>query len=897
MTNAIPIPASADINIEVLTASLRWEGDSVTFGVPLTAAEYGDNAYSYEDGDGNTVFADETLGFQAPAASFIAAVRDAAAMIESYTLLDMVELTTNPGDAVIRAGVTLTPKPTVEYPRAYAVGPKTEDDPLYHTGGDTWFPISGLEQLGNRDYFTVLHEMAHTIGLLDVNRPQDDGSIAAGMDPQFRSLEFTTQSYASFIGDTVPGSDFTNNSAPQSYMMWDIATMQYIYGADFGTQAGNTTYSFNPLTGEMSINGVGQGAPSANVIFRTIWDGNGTDTYDFSLYTTDLDIDLAPGGWSDVDRDSNLQAANLGGGPFGVGGGFARGQVFNAMLYQGDARSVIENAVGGAGDDSLRGNGWANLLEGGDGADTIFGYGGDDTLNQGDGGGAMSGGNGADLLIAGAGADVIVGNAGIDLVSYAGSTAGVVVNLGTGTGALGWAQGDTYHTVERVGGSDHGDILTGDGGDNILYGEGGNDLLFGAGGVDLLNGGDGDDTLTGGSAGDWLIGGAGTDAARFGSAVTLNLTTGVHGGEAAGDSFSSIERFEGSYADDVMTGSAGADRFDGRGGDDHLLGAGGNDTLTGGAGFDTLDGGSGTDTADYAAAGAAVQVNLTAGIAIGVTIDGDVLMGIERVEGSAFNDVLRGDAAANRLAGNNGNDNLIGEGGIDTLLGGNGNDTLVGGAGDSVNGGAGADVLRLSGAPVIVNMATGLHAGGAAGMSITGMERIEGTADDDILVAGATGLTLDGRDGDDSLHGGTQRDTLLGGEGADSLEGLAGSDILRGGQGADTVVGGSGRDIFVWRSGDLGVDLLSDFNLAEDRFGFGSGFLSSPVFGGTGALSEMLDAQAGIGGTTLMVAHTVEAGWQTIARLSGVSVRDLDAAIDAGTILAKPPIGGWDAIG
>lgn len=770
-------------------------------------------------------------------------------------------------------------------------GPKPEDDPLAYLGGDTWFPPGRNEVFGTYEYIIVAHELGHTLGLTDIIEGGDE------MAPDRQSTEFAIMTYSTYIGDNSGGWNHDGGHEPQSFMMYDTAALQFMYGADFTTNAGNTLHSFDSATGEMFIDGAGQGTPTQNIIFRTIRDGGGIDTCNFASYgaTRDLDIDLAPGGWSDVDRDSHFQAADLNGEP---NEGHARGQVFNALQYQGDARSLIENAIGGAGNGTIRGNAAGNSLSGGAGRDSLHGLDGDDTLTQGSGGGLLDGGADNDVLVAGSGADVILGGLGVDRVSYAGSNAGVVVHLGTGTGAFGWAQGDAYSGVEHVTGSGKDDIITGGSGNNALYGEAGGDALNGAQGADVLNGGDGDDMLAGGSGADWLLGGNGTDTARFGGAsVTLNLATGVHAGEAAGDVFTSIERFEGSNGDDTMTGDGGTQVFDGRGGDDSLDGAGGNDTLTGGGGFDTLDGGTGTDTADYANAGAAVEVNLAAGIAIGATIDGDALLSIENVNGSAAGDTIRGDAGANRLSGLGGSDSLVGEDGADTLLGGAGNDTLVGGAGDVLTGGIGVDVLRFSGAPVLVNMATGLHGGGAAGAAISGVERIEGTSGGDILAAGAAGLTLAGRDGADSLHGGSRRDTLLGGEGGDSLEGLGGSDILRGGAGADIVLGGGGADIFLWRSGDLGTDVLSDFTLGEDGLAFGAGFLASPVLGGTGALSEMLDAQAFLGGQAVLMACTADAGWQAIARLGGVSVRDLDAAIADGSILAAARVGGFDAIG
>ncbi len=328
MTTATPVAESGNQNIDALTVSLQWDADSVTFGVPTDVSQYGDYAYSYERG-GTTYDADETVGFVAPDPAFIEAVRDAMAMIASYTGLELVELAADPGDAVIRAGITTTPKPTSVDAAAYAVGPKYDDDPLYHIAGDTWFDPGGAAELGTVRYTIVLHEQGHSVGLNDVNVLRDDGTLLKPMEAAFRSTEFSIMSYAGFIGATGNGFTVSSGHAPQSFMMWDIATLQFMYGANFSTNAGNTVYSFDPATGEMRIDGVSQGAPTANVIFRTIWDGNGTDTYDFSAYTTDLSIDLAPGGWSDVDVNSHFQAANLNGGP---NDGFARGQVANARL-------------------------------------------------------------------------------------------------------------------------------------------------------------------------------------------------------------------------------------------------------------------------------------------------------------------------------------------------------------------------------------------------------------------------------------------------------------------------------------------------------------------------------------------------------------------------------------
>ena len=92
---------------------------------------------------------------------------------------------------------------------------------------------------------------------------------------------------------------------------------------------------------------------------------------------------------------------------------------------------------------------------------------------------------------------------------------GVTVNLATGTGQGGEAEGDTLTGFWRVFGSDHADRLIGDSGDNRLHGNGGNDTLEGGAGSDWLNGEAGEDLLTGGEDADTFIFGGGDTVTDF----------------------------------------------------------------------------------------------------------------------------------------------------------------------------------------------------------------------------------------------------------------------------------------------------------------------------------------------------------------------------------------------
>jgi Ca2+-binding RTX toxin-like protein len=128
--------------------------------------------------------------------------------------------------------------------------------------------------------------------------------------------------------------------------------------------------------------------------------------------------------------------------------------------------------------------GEADALTGGTGADLLIGRLGNDTLAGAAGNDRLFGEQGNDILRGGAGADRLDGGSGTDLVSYFGATTAVTVNLATGKGANGEAQGDTYVRVENVSGGKAGDTIIGNAAGNALNGFEGRDVLTGGAGAD-----------------------------------------------------------------------------------------------------------------------------------------------------------------------------------------------------------------------------------------------------------------------------------------------------------------------------------------------------------------------------------------------------------------------------
>src|SRR5262245_25004476 len=173
---------------------------------------------------------------------------------------------------------------------------------------------------------------------------------------------------------------------------------------------------------------------------------------------------------------------------------------------EGDVFSGFENVIGSSYNDVLTGDAGANVLSGGAGNDYLYGAWGDDTL---------IGGSGADWLMGGVGADYLDGGSGSDHVTYEAGFVGVTVNLFTGTGSGGEAQGDTYASIEHVNGSQGNDLIIGDLSSNTLSGQAGNDSIYGLAGNDGLLGGIGDDLLNGGAGSDYLNGEQGSDTYVF----------------------------------------------------------------------------------------------------------------------------------------------------------------------------------------------------------------------------------------------------------------------------------------------------------------------------------------------------------------------------------------------
>ncbi|RED44698.1 calcium-binding protein, partial [Aestuariispira insulae] len=494
-----------------------------------------------------------------------------------------------------------------------------------------------------------------------------------------------------------------------------------------------------------------------------------------------------------------------------------------------DGNDVIDGAEG---DDALSGDQGDDTISGGKGGDYLFGGDGKDTLSGGedadllrgdDGDDHLLGGEGQDKLVGGKGADLLDGGEGLDTASYEDSETGVTVDLSTGTGSGGQAEGDQFVSIENLEGSAHDDILTGDDKANIIRGGKGQNELHGGAGEDLLIGDVDDDLLVGGADDDVMIGGTGANTYLFGKGSGHDIIRDEGEGSkvilGAGISGEDIQFSR--VGDDLVAVISMKDRltvrnwfvkpvhqvdfFDASGNEitvtflgDHrnnllvgdsesniLEGLDGDDVLDGGAGADTLDGGTGADTAYYGNSNAAVTVDLSGDTpsVSGGDAEGDHLISIENVTGSDHADTLTGSDGDNSLTGGKGADKLDGGAGIDTAI------------------------YSASAHGVTVSLATGQGSGGEAeGDTLTSIENILGSAYADTLVGSDGDNLMHGDFGADSLMGGAGNDQMMGGWGHDRIHGGTGDDTLSGDVGNDLLLGGDGNDVI---RGGLGNDTVS----------------------------------------------------------------------------------------
>jgi len=659
---------------------------------------------------------------------------------------------------------------------------------------------------GSAGYFLVLHELGHALGL---KHPHDDGGTGhptfaqAGIPADLNKDWSTVMSYEDQFSWNLKEWD------PSTPMMFDVKALQYLYGPNTTTFAGNTTHDL-----------------LVNARYQTIWDAGGYDKVDASHSIFGWNIFLSLGS-TDVGLAMRADEEVL---------------VRPTTLYW--LMGGLEEVLGSNQADQIHGNAGANVLRGNDGNDSLEGGPGNDTLYGGAGDDTFDWDVGNEFLEAvRVGNDVMHGGPGNDAYVIYGLDQ-VVELAGEGVDLV-WVQSTfslaTLPYVENI--SAYGSASLNLTGNESSFGN----VLRGNGAINTLDGQAGPDTLYGGAGNDTLIGGAGIDVFLYDSATsdkdTINDFTLDDIIRIQGASFSSASFVPAAAGQGLNT--------------IHVASSGGVTTLSIGtnstAGTDLVILLRGTFASSaLVASGSDIRLASgqnsapTASHGTAVTAEDTPLSGVLPVARDANGDPISYSKATNPGRGTV-SVSAYGNYTYTPAANFNGTDSFTFTVSDS-SGASNTYTQTLT--VTAVNDAPTSQAGQAStseNVVLNGRLPAASDADGDALTyarataprngtvvvgadgsyaytprAGSTGVDTfdfsvsDGKGGINSytmtitvnalarqLTGTANNDSLVGGAQADVIDGLGGNDTLRGGEGSDTLRGGSGDDVL---HGEGGLD-------------------------------------------------------------------------------------------
>ncbi len=770
-TDRVPQMAPTYDNNQVIgqiVSGAQWSSSTITFGF-LKSSPSWDIGY---EGDGFSQF---TSAQQA-------ATRNVMSQWDDVIAPSFVEQTSNEQYANVKFGNTTT---SINYAHAYYPG-------NYNWAGEVWLnaaTYTGLYQPDPGDYYymTILHEVGHAIGLSHPGN-YNGGAPTYANDAVYAqdTHQWTVMSYFSASNT---GADWNGGSGwqyAQTPMVHDILAAQAIYGADTTTRTGNTTYGFNSNAGQAVFDFSQNAAP-----VLTIYDAGGTDTLDLSGFSQRAIIDLEPGTYSSA-------------------GGTTSAMTFNIGIAH---NTWIENAIGGSGNDTIRGNVLDNTLSGNGGNDHLHGLDGNDTL---------SGGAGTDWAYftqAIANYTFQVLQSSIQVVAdFVDTVMNDIEWFSFSDTTISYQDLETqYAFTEYTNLADS--IVLPVSGDSVRM-LGGDDQVSYTGGYATIDGGSGTDTV---------------DFSGFGAAVWVDLGfSGTSEGWTRDDThvrsgtwreiadLTDVENVTGSDYDDKLYGDDGANVLAGGAGNDNLYGNGGNDTLDGGAGSDTAFFSNAFSTYNFAQSGADILVT---GSADGTDTVRDTVEYFKFSDETLSRAELISTLSPLTFTANADTVDLPSSGGTFDTLGGDDHVSYTGGYA-RIDGGLGTDTVDFSnfGSAVWVNLA---YSGTSEGWTRDDTHVRSGTWREIADLTDVENVT--GSDYDDKLYGDDGANILAGGAGNDNLYGNGGNDTLDGGAGSDTAFfsdafstynfAQSGTDILVTGSAD-GTDTVRDtveyFKFSDD---------------------------------------------------------------------------------
>lgn len=380
IAKSIGITKISNINyIDALLGQTKWSDNNTTLNLSYSfpwennssAYFYGYQSNSYSNAA--EPYGSQVIGFNTTQINSVQSALKVWSEVANITFSRAIDNQNNVGD--LRFGFSSVVNEE-EGVWGWAYYPSS----TYPSGGDVWISTDQYYDSwsnGSYNFESLIHEIGHALGLKHPFESEEfNNTILSVADNTTKKTVMSYTNYENFTAITP--------------MIYDIAAIQYLYGANYRYNSDDTEYTFSNNNNNNTI--------------KTLWDGGGTDTISLDGISIKSIINLEPGSYSSIGRTD--RADNIG------------------IAYN----CYIENVKGGSSDDTIRGNILSNYIYGNLGNDSIFGNDGDDWLYGGEGFDTIDGGSGNDNIEGEKGDDVINGGTGIDTAIFNGSIYDYLIN-------------------------------------------------------------------------------------------------------------------------------------------------------------------------------------------------------------------------------------------------------------------------------------------------------------------------------------------------------------------------------------------------------------------------------------------------------------------------------------